>query len=121
MAKIEKHYKLTQDEIDYIEEIKNKHKLTYSTEALSLILREHKKGAEYDFVSVETYKNVLALMELMNSFYYIKGYESVPLYSRRDEYVESIDEALKVATKKIEREKNLRNFNDKKFKIVFED
>lgn len=121
MAKIEKHYKLTQDEIDYIEYVKNKNNLTYSTEALSLILREHKKGSQYDFIHLDTYKNVLALMELINSFYYIKGYEEAPLYSRKEERVEAIEEALKVATKRIEDDRIIQEFKNKNFKISFKD
>ncbi|MGU8572200.1 hypothetical protein ACV3R5_17120 [Clostridium perfringens] len=122
MAKIEKHYKLTQSEIDYIEFVKEKNNLTYSTEALSLILREHEKGFENDFVAVETYKNLLAIMELINSYYFFNGLEEVKLYPRGGETnVECIDKALKKAEKKFEEEKVWQKFKNKKIKISFED
>lgn len=122
MAKIEKHYKLTQSEIDYIEFVKEKNNLTYSTEALSLILREHEKCFENDFVAVETYKNLLAIMELINSYYFFNGLEEVKLYPRGGETnVECIDKALKKAEKKFEEEKVWQKFKNKKIKISFED
>ncbi|HBC2031737.1 hypothetical protein [Clostridium perfringens] len=122
MSKIEKHYKLTQSEIDYIELVKEKNDLTYSTEALSLIIREHKKGIENDFVTTETYKNVLAIMELINSYYFLNGLEEAILYPRGGETnVECIDKALKKAEKKFEEEKVWQKFKNKKIKISFED
>lgn len=122
MSKIEKHYKLTQSEIDYIEFVKEKNDLTYSTEALSLIIREHKKGIENDFVTIETYKNVLAIMELINSYYFFSGLEETRLYPRDGETnVDCIDTALKIAEKKFEEEKRWKMFENKKIKISFED
>lgn len=122
MPKIEKHYKLTQSEIDYIESVKEKNNLTYSTEALSLILREHEKGFENDFVAIETYKNLLAIMELINSYYFFNGLAELRLYPRSGETnVECIDKALKVAEKKFEEEKYWQKIKNKKIKISFED
>ena len=46
MSKIEKHYRLSETNIKYIEEIKEKNNLKYNSEALELIIREHKNNSD---------------------------------------------------------------------------
>ena len=43
MARIRKEYKMTEKNVEYIEEVKEKNNLKYSSEALDLIIREHKE------------------------------------------------------------------------------
>ena len=43
MARIRKEYKMTQKNLEYIEEIREKNNLKYNSEALDLIIREHRQ------------------------------------------------------------------------------
>lgn len=45
MARKEKHYMMTEENINYIEEVKKDNHLKYSSEAVELIMREHKKSS----------------------------------------------------------------------------
>ena len=43
MARIRKEYKMTEKNLEYIEEVKEKNNLKYNSEALDLIIREHRQ------------------------------------------------------------------------------
>lgn len=45
MARKEKHYMMIEENINYIEEVKTENNLKYGSEALDLIIREHKKNS----------------------------------------------------------------------------
>ena len=45
MARIRKEYKMTEKNVEYIEEVKEKNNLKYSSEALDLIIREHRQNS----------------------------------------------------------------------------
>ena len=42
----EKHYWVTEKNIEYIEEVKDKNNLKYNSEALDLIIREHRQNSD---------------------------------------------------------------------------
>ena len=46
MARIRKEYKMTEKNVEYIEEVKEKNNLKYSSEALDLIIREHRQNSD---------------------------------------------------------------------------
>lgn len=46
MVRIEKHYRLSEKNLNYIEEVKEKNNLKYSSEALDLIIREHEANSD---------------------------------------------------------------------------
>ena len=46
MARIRKEYKMTVFFVEYIEEVKEKNNLKYSSEALDLIIREHRQNSD---------------------------------------------------------------------------
>lgn len=46
MAKIEKHYRLSEKNLEYIEAVKEKNNFKYSSEALDLIIREHEANSD---------------------------------------------------------------------------
>ena len=46
MARIRKEYKMTEKNVAYIEEVKEKNNLKYSSEALYLINREHRQNSD---------------------------------------------------------------------------
>ena len=45
MARIRKEYKMTEKNLEYIEEVKEKNNLKYNSEALDLIIREHRQNS----------------------------------------------------------------------------
>ena len=46
MARIRKEYKMTEKNLEYIEEVKEKNNLKYNSEALDLIIREHRQNSD---------------------------------------------------------------------------
>ena len=96
--KKEKHYMLSQKNIDYIEEVKEKNNLKYNSEALELIIREHRQNSDItteamikliakevsDQIKIdvkgikkasnEADKNTQILLELINGFFVISQY-----------------------------------------------
>ena len=46
MARVEKHYRLSEKNLEYIEAVKEKNNLKYSSEALDLIIREHESNSD---------------------------------------------------------------------------
>ena len=45
MARIRKEYKMTEKNVEYIEEVKEKNNLKYNSEALDLIIRAHRQNS----------------------------------------------------------------------------
>ncbi len=98
MARIRKEYKMTEKNVDYIEEVKEKNNLKYSSEALDLIIREHRQNSditteamikiiakevadqikvdmkEIKNVSNDTDRNTQILIEMINGFFVISDY-----------------------------------------------
>ena len=57
MARIRKEYKMTEKNLEYIEEVKEKNNLKFNSEALDLIIREHRQNSNittYDMSKVIT-------------------------------------------------------------------
>ena len=98
MARIRKEYKMTEKNVEYIEEVKEKNNLKYSSEALDLIIREHRQNSditteamikiiakevadqikgdmkEIKNVSNDTDRNTQILIEMINGFFVISVY-----------------------------------------------
>lgn len=98
MARIRKEYKMTEKNVEYIEEVKEKNNLKYSSEALDLIIREHRQNSditteamikiiakevadqikvdmkEIKNASNETDRNTQILIEMINGFFVISDY-----------------------------------------------
>ena len=94
----EKHYWVTEKNIEYIEEVKEKNNLKYNSEALDLIIREHRKNSDItteamikliakevseqiklDFKGIkkasnDTDRNTQILLEMINGFFVISEY-----------------------------------------------
>ena len=98
MARIRKEYKMTEKNVEYIEEVKEKNNLKYSSEALDLIIREHRQNSditteamikiiakevadqikvdmkEIKNASNDTDRNTQILLEMINGFFVISEY-----------------------------------------------
>ena len=98
MARIRKEYKMTEKNVAYIEEVKEKNNFKYSSEALDLIIREHRQNSditteamikiiakevadqikgdmkEIKNVSNDTDRNTQILIEMINGFFVISDY-----------------------------------------------
>ena len=98
MARKEKHYWVTEKNIEYIEEVKEKNNLKYNSEALDLIIREHRQNSDItteamikliakevseqiklDFKGIkkasnDTDRNTQILLEMINGFFVISEY-----------------------------------------------
>ena len=98
MARIRKEYKMTEKNVEYIEEAKEKNNLKYSSKALDLIIREHRQNSditteamikiiakevadqikgdmkEIKNVSNDTDRNTQILIEMINGFFVISDY-----------------------------------------------
>ena len=98
MIRIRKEYKITERNIDYIEEVKEKNNLKYNSEALELIIREHRQNSDItteamikliakevsDQIKIdvkgikkasnEADRNTQILLELINGFFVISQY-----------------------------------------------
>ena len=94
----EKHYWVTEKNIEYIEEVKDKNNLKYNSEALDLIIREHRQISDItteamikliakevseqiklDFKGIkkasnDTDRNTQILLEMINGFFEISEY-----------------------------------------------
>lgn len=94
----EKHYWVTEKNIEYIEEVKEKNNLKYNSEALDLIIREHRQNSDItteamikliakevseqiklDFKGIkkasnDTDRNTEILLEMINGFFVISEY-----------------------------------------------
>ena len=98
MARIRKEYKMTEKNVEYIEEVKDKNNLKYNSEALDLIIREHRQNSDItteamikliakevseqiklDFKGIkkasnDTDRNTQILLELINGLFVISEY-----------------------------------------------
>ena len=82
MARIRKEYKMTEKNVEYIEEVKEKNNLKYSSEALDLIIREHRQNSDITTEAmikiiakeVSEQRNTQILLELINGFFVISEY-----------------------------------------------
>ena len=98
MARIRKEYKMTEKNVEYIEEVKEKNNLKYSSEALDLIIREHRQNSDitteamikiiakevaeqikFDMKEIkkssnDTDRNTQILIEMINGFFVISDY-----------------------------------------------
>ena len=94
MARIRKEYKMTEKNVEYIEEVKEKNNLKYSSEALDLIIREHRQNSDitteamikiiakevseqikFEMKEIKNSdRNTQILLELINGFFVISEY-----------------------------------------------
>ena len=58
MARIRKEYKMTEKNVAYIEEVKEKNNLKYSSEALDLIIREHRQNSDITTEATVSYTHL---------------------------------------------------------------
>jgi len=94
----EKHYWITEKNIEYIEEVKEKNNLKYNSEALDLIIREHRQNSDITTEAMikliangvsekikldvkgikkssnEADRNTQILLEMINGFFVISDY-----------------------------------------------
>ena len=98
MARIKKMFVISKKNLEYIEEVKEKNNLKYSSEALDLIIREHRQNSDItteamikliakevseqiklDFKGIkkasnDTDRNTQILLEMINGFFVISEY-----------------------------------------------
>ena len=79
---------MTEKNVEYIEEVKEKNNLKYSSEALDLIIREHRQNSDItteamikiiakevaEQIKFDTERNTQILLELINGFFVISEY-----------------------------------------------
>lgn len=123
MSKIEKHYRLSEKNIEYIEEVKEKNHLKYNSEALELIIREHRNNSDITTevminligeklseklkaellgikkASNESDKNTQIIIELLNGLFVKSGYKI--LATTGDIKCKAIDNATEFVEKRI--------------------
>ncbi|MDU3546417.1 MAG: hypothetical protein E7F83_03235 [Clostridium sp.] len=123
MSKMEKHYRLSEKNIEYIEEVKEKNHLKYNSEALELIIREHRNNSDIttEFMinligeklseklkaellgikkaSNESDKNTQIIIELLNGLFVKSGYKL--LATTGDIKCKAIDNATEFVEKRI--------------------
>ena len=124
MARIRKEYKMTEKNVAYIEEVKEKNNLKYSSEALDLIIREHRQNSDitteamikiiakevaeqikFDMKEIkkssnDTERNTQILLELINGFFVI--YEYGVLATTEDIIVPALTRASDIVDKRKE-------------------
>lgn len=136
MSKQKKMYVLTEKNINYIEEMVNKYDVTYPSEALNLIIKEHREekglkqldiiemiGEEFSeklepilkimkYIVNENNKDLQIVLELLNNDCWKSGYKS--LASTEMEKHNCLVEAEELVNKRIEnkRVKRLENNYD---------
>ena len=140
MARIRKEYKMTEKNVEYIEEVKEKNNLKYSSEALDLIIREHRQNSditteamikiiakevseqikfemkEIKNSSNNTDRNTQILLELINGFFVISEYGR--LATTEDIIAPALPKAIELVDKRRENSMRfrLRNIKVKKLK-----
>lgn len=101
MARIKKMFVISKKNLEYIEEVKEKNNLKYNSEALDLIIREHRQNSDItteamikliakevseqiklDFKGIkkasnDTDRNTQILLEMINGFFVISEYGSL--------------------------------------------
>ena len=119
----EKHYWVTEKNIEYIEEVKDKNNLKYNSEALDLIIREHRQNSDItteamikliakevseqiklDFKGIkkasnDTDRNTQILLEMINGFFVISEYGR--LATTEDVIAPALTRASELVDKKI--------------------
>ncbi|MDY6226518.1 MAG: hypothetical protein SPH93_02380 [Clostridium sp.] len=137
MTRKRKEFKLTEKNLEYIEEVKEKNNLKYSSEALELIIREHKVNSD---ITIEATVSLIAkevaelirpdikgikkssnssdrnsqvIIELLNGFCVINSYGR--LATREDDFAPAVKKAEDFIDTKIEKEfrKNIYNKNSR--------
>ena len=142
MARIRKEYKMTEKNVEYIEEVKEKNNLKYSSEALDLIIREHRQNSDitteamikiiakevseqikFDMKEIkkssnDTDRNTQILLELINGFFVISEYGR--LATTEDIIAPALPRAIDLVDKRRENSKRfrLRNIKVKKLKYL---
>ena len=120
----EKHYWVTEKNIEYIEEVKDKNNLKYNSEALDLIIREHRQNSDItteamikliakevseqiklDFKGIkkasnDTDRNTQILLEMINGFFVISEYGR--LATTEDVIAPALTNATDIVDKRIE-------------------
>ena len=123
MARIRKEYKMTEKNLEYIEEVKEKNNLKYNSEALDLIIREHRTNSDMttevmikligeklaeqlksELLGIkkagnETDKNTQIIIELLNGLFVKNGYKT--LATTDDIKCETIDRTRKIVEERI--------------------
>ena len=142
MARIRKEYKMTEKNVEYIEEVKEKNNYKYSSEALDLIIREHRQNSditteamikiiakevseqikfemkEIKNSSNNTDRNTQILLELINGFFVISEYGR--LATTEDIIAPALPKAIELVDKRRENSMRfrLRNIKVKKLKYL---
>lgn len=120
----EKHYWVTEKNIEYIEEVKEKNNLKYNSEALDLIIREHRQNSDitteamikiiakevseqikFDIKGIkkssnDTDRNTQILLELINGLFVISEYGR--LATTEDIIAPALTNATDIVDKRIE-------------------
>ena len=120
----EKHYWVTEKNIEYIEEVKEKNNLKYNSEALDLIIREHRQNSDitteamikiiakevseqikFDIKGIkkssnDTDRNIQILLELINGLFVISEYGR--LATTEDIIAPALTNATDIVDKRIE-------------------
>lgn len=123
MGRLRKEFRLNQQCIDYIEEIREKNNFKFDREALEFIIREHQNNCDMttdvmikligkeiaeqlkgDLLGIkkasnETDKNSQVIIELLNGFFVKSGYNF--LATTEEAKCEAIDNAIGVVEKRI--------------------
>lgn len=123
MSRLRKEYRLDEKYIEYIEEVKEKNHLKYNSEALELIIREHRNNSDITTevminligeklseklkaellgikkASNESDKNTQIIIELLNGLFVKSGYKI--LATTGDIKCKAIDNATEFVEKRI--------------------
>lgn len=124
MARIKKMFVISNKNLEYIDEVKEKNNLKYNSEALDLIIREHRQNSDItteamiklianevaDKIKVdisgikkssnETDRNTQILLELINGFFVISKYGR--LATTENEVAPALTNASEIVDKRIE-------------------
>lgn len=131
MNRINKHYMLSNSSIEYIEEVKEKNNLKYNSEALDLIIREHRTNSDITTevmikligekiaeqlktellgikrASNSSDKNTQILIEVMNGFL-IKSQMNIPLSTSNNTKCVAIENATKYVEERISKQRTTK-------------
>ncbi len=124
MARVRKDYMLSQKNLDYIDEVKEKNNLKYNSEALDLIIREHRQNSDItteamiklianevaDKIKIDIRGikkssndidvNTQVLLEMINGFFVISRYGR--LATTEDEVAPALTRAIEIVNKRKE-------------------
>ena len=137
MSRIKKMFVISESNLEYIEEVKEKNNLKYNSEALELIIREHKVNSDITIEATvsliakevaelirpdikgikkssnSTDRNSQVIIELLNGFCVVKQYGR--LATREDNFAPAVKKAEDFIDDKIGKEfrKNIYNKNSR--------